>query len=133
MTDVRLFLQECKPSHQSDEQCATLFVRWIFDEQEREPICRLFRGESSVIASMNPVRTSEITLCTHDGCFEPRFTPKENWEVTLDELSKGILFRAENIQSLSPLKEYVQRTLPRQIRQKVSFRKDFWLRAGRTA
>lgn len=130
---MRLFLQECESSHQDGDVCATLFVRWIFEENEREPVCQLFRGPETVIASMNPVRPACVTLCTRNGCQEECFTPKDSWNLTLDELANGVLFTAENPKTLSSLKEYVSDTLPRQIRQKMSLRRDFWLRTSRMA
>lgn len=131
--DMRLFLQENESSHQSGDECATLFVRWIFEENEREPVCRLFRGPETVVASMSPVRPARVTLCTRNGCHEECFSPKESWNLTLDELANGVLFKAESHNALSSLKAYVSDTLPRQIRQKMSLRRDFWLRTTRLA
>ena len=131
--DMRLFLQESESSHQNGDECATLFVRWIFEENEREPVCRLFRGPETVVASMSPVRPARVTLCTRNGCHEECFSPKESWNLTLDELANGVLFKAESHNALSSLKAYVSDTLPRQIRQKMSLRRDFWLRTTRLA
>jgi hypothetical protein len=64
---------------------------------------------------------------------EECFTPKDSWNLTLAELANGVLFTAENPKTLSSLKEYVSDTLPRQIRQKMSLRRDFWLRTSRLA
>ncbi len=130
---MRLFLQECGASHQGGETGSTLFVRWIFEDREKESIRSLFSAPDTVFASMNPIRPDSVTLCTRNGREEECFSPKDSWNLTLDELADGILFRADKPQALSPVKQYVQHRLPGQIQQKISSRKNFWLGTVRSA